>query len=404
MRREASGGLVGLMGKAATNIEGRLAIRLAVADGAVRWVEISSSRPLQTPRIFHGKTVTELLTTLPLLYSVCGTAQACAAVNACEQALGQAPDPVAATARQRLVGLETAKEHLWRILLDWPDLLGQSQDSAGVGELLQLVKGYRDASYPNGRPFLPGSRPAAEVDTAGMVKQLSRLLEMRVFAMPPEKWCELENESALADWAARGETPAAAMLEHLQRQGWSGLGSSDVTGLPALDGRVLQARLTSPDEERFIASPELEGACYETSPLTRVAPTPLLSSLRAEQGNGLLTRFVARLLELAMLPRQLGLAETPEADQVAGLPAGTGIAQVEAARGRLVHRVVLEDERVAAYQIVAPTEWNFHPRGALARGLQGLAVKSEAELRQQAVLLINAIDPCVGYDLQIENG
>jgi len=390
-----------LMGKSATNIEGRLTIRLAVADGAVQRVEIGSSRPLQTPRIFHGKTVSELLTTLPLLYSVCGTAQACAAVSACEQALGQTPDPVVADARQRLVGLETAKEHLWRVLLDWPALLEQSQDLAGVGELLQLVKGYRDASYPNGRPFLPGSRPDAEADTAGMVKQLSRLLEQRVFAMPPEKWCELEGESALTDWAAQGETPAAAMLDHLQRQGWNGLGASDVDGLPAMAETVLQAQLTSLDAERFIATPVLDGVCYETSPLTRVEPAPMLSLLQSEYGNGLLTRFAARLLELARIPRQL--TDTLEPVQVAELPAGTGIAQVEAARGRLVHRVVLADERVEAYQIVAPTEWNFHPRGALARGLQGLAVKSETELRQQAVLLINAIDPCVGYDLQIEN-
>ena len=390
------------MGKAAANIEGRLAIRLAVADGAVQQVEIGSSRPLQTPRIFHGKPVTELLTTLPLLYSVCGTAQACAAVTACEQAMGQSPDPVVTNARQRLVGLETAKEHLWRVLLDWPNLLEQPQDLAGVGELLQLVKGYRDASYPNGRPFLPGSRPAAEVDTAGMVKQLSRLLEQRVFAMPPEQWCELEDKAALLEWADRTQTPAAALLDHLRRQGWNGLGASDVAGLPAMAETVLQAQLTSSDAERFIAAPMLDGVCYETSPLTRIEPTPMLSSLQSEHGNGLLTRFAARLLELARIPRQL--EDTLEVVQVAELPTGTGIAQVEAARGRLVHRVVLVDERVEAYQIVAPTEWNFHPRGALARGLQGLAVKSEEALRQQTVLLINAIDPCVGYELQIENG
>ena len=81
---------------------------------------------------------------------------------------------------------------------------------------------------------------------------------------------------------------------------------------------------------------------------------------------------------------------------------GTGIAQVEAARGRLVHRVELDGDRVQRYQILAPTEWNFHPRGVLAQGVKGLAVSNKALLRRQTELLINAIDPCVGYELQID--
>lgn len=394
------------MGNVAGNIEGRLEICLTATAGAVERVAIRSSRPLQTPRIFLGKSVYDLLTTLPLLYSVCGTAQACASVSACEQALGQRPDPAAERARQQLVWLETAKEHLWRTLLDWPALLGRAQEAGGVGELMQLIKRYRDACYPNDRPFLPGSKPSAGVDSADMAGQLARLLEQWVFAMPPTRWSELGSEAELLVWAERKQTPAAAMLDYLQRQGWGRLGSSDITGLPMLSAGWLQERLNGPGVDAFVAQPQLNGVFHETSPLTRVSQTPLLSSLLKNHRNGLLTRFVARLLELASLPQQL-LRETGldagQADND-GLPQGTGIAQVEAARGRLAHRVVLEDDRIAGYQIVAPTEWNFHPHGALARGLQDLPAGSEAELRQQAVLLINAIDPCVGYKLQIDYG
>ena len=83
------------------------------------------------------------------------------------------------------------------------------------------------------------------------------------------------------------------------------------------------------------------------------------------------------------------------------MPAGTGIGQVEAARGHLVHRVVLDDGWVRRYQILAPTEWNFHPAGVVARGLGGLVDSDEPTLRRQAALLINAMDPCVGYDLRV---
>ncbi|MBI4725330.1 MAG: nickel-dependent hydrogenase large subunit, partial [Rhodomicrobium sp.] len=80
---------------------------------------------------------------------------------------------------------------------------------------------------------------------------------------------------------------------------------------------------------------------------------------------------------------------------------GTGIAQVEAARGRLIHAVVLEDGRVEQYRILAPTEWNFHPDGAAARGLQRLASSQRKDLDAVARLFVTAVDPCVGYDVRI---
>ena len=78
-----------------------------------------------------------------------------------------------------------------------------------------------------------------------------------------------------------------------------------------------------------------------------------------------------------------------------------GMTQVEAARGRLVHRVEVAAGRVSNYRILAPTEWNFHPKGVLACSLLDLEVDNESSLKQSADLLINAIDPCVGYQLRI---
>jgi Ni,Fe-hydrogenase I large subunit len=74
---------------------------------------------------------------------------------------------------------------------------------------------------------------------------------------------------------------------------------------------------------------------------------------------------------------------------------------VEAARGRLVHRVELEQNVVQRYQILAPTEWNFHPAGTAATLLKQLPANNEADLRQQAELVINSVDPCVRYKVVI---
>jgi Ni,Fe-hydrogenase I large subunit len=116
--------------------------------------------------------------------------------------------------------------------------------------------------------------------------------------------------------------------------------------------------------------------------------------------NGLSARLLARLAELAVLPAQL---RRPLANGIrsASPRDGVGLAAVETARGTLIHRVELDGEKVMRYRIVAPTEWNFHPRGAFPRGLAGMPARNEGELRQAAALLAHALDPCVAYETRI---
>jgi coenzyme F420-reducing hydrogenase alpha subunit len=83
--------------------------------------------------------------------------------------------------------------------------------------------------------------------------------------------------------------------------------------------------------------------------------------------------------------------------------ARVGIGFAEAARGLLVHRVSMLDGRVRRYQILAPTEWNFHPQGVVAEGLKAIARAgvTGAELERLARLYITAVDPCVDYQLSV---
>jgi coenzyme F420-reducing hydrogenase alpha subunit len=76
------------------------------------------------------------------------------------------------------------------------------------------------------------------------------------------------------------------------------------------------------------------------------------------------------------------------------------LAQVEAARGRLVHGVEIEDGIVRRYAILAPTEWNFHSDGGAALGLADIAGR-ERDAREIADLFVTTVDPCVGYELRV---
>jgi hypothetical protein len=54
---------------------------------------------------------------------------------------------------------------------------------------------------------------------------------------------------------------------------------------------------------------------------------------------------------------------------------------------------------VGGYVIVAPTEWNFHPQGAFVREITGYHASSVADTELAARRLALALDPCVAYEV-----
>ncbi|MGB5742027.1 MAG: nickel-dependent hydrogenase large subunit, partial [Sedimenticolaceae bacterium] len=160
---------------------------------------------------------------------------------------------------------------------------------------------------------------------------------------------------------------------------------------------ALRARIDSRDGDGFIARPTWDGRPRETGPAARHSGHPLITGLQDRYSRGLLLRLAARLLDMA--------------ETIAGLqgrlvdggpmPEVPGLCQLEAARGRLCHRVLLEGDRIERYRILAPTEWNFGPEGPAAQALAGITDRQAEMARTQAQLLIHAIDPCVGYDLEV---
>jgi hypothetical protein len=381
-------------------IEGSLAIRLSTAGGAVRSVAIRSSRPVMVADVFCGKRIEECREMLPLLFSVCATAQTCAGVRACEGALGLPMLPAVEQIRERLVRMETVREHLWRILLDWPAFVGGAADRESMAEAVALHREYRLALCPDQDPFQVGILRCSTGDSllGGILDRLDGLLQRAVFGMPKSRWLELTQEDALTAWAGKRATTAAALIDDLVKQGLRGIGGCLVDPLPMLEPLRLERAMR---DIAYLQQPQWSGSCRETSCLTRTRSN-LLERLQRVYGNGLLVRLVSRLSELAQLAGCLlpGHAEASVPSGAGPVAPPIGVGQVAAARGQLVHRVELDGERIASYRILAPTEWNFHPRGVVARALGGLQAVPR-QLERQARLLINAIDPCVGYDLSI---
>ncbi len=388
-------------------IEGRLQIDLYPQAGQGHAVSIRSTRPLQAARIFEGKSVPEVLMQLPLLFSICGVAQATAATRAFKQALGRRETGTTDRARALLVDMESAREHLWRILLDWPTLLNEAVDARRAAAIQPLLPALRQALFGQADAF--ALETPAQVDMSAVttvIERLEQLLAEQVFDGSADAWRAMTTKTALHDWAHSADSVAARLLRQVIVRDWQAVAACDVAPLPALPPARLNAQLATGDAETFIAAPRWETRPRETSALTRQADHGLTRALREHYGNGLLTRLTARLLALASIPGDMrrllaGLDDSPVDGTDGALAGGIGIGQVEAARGRLVHRVELADTRVRRYQILAPTEWNFHPEGVVAQGLARLPMADKETLREQAALLINAVDPCVGYALEL---
>ena len=149
--------------------------------------------------------------------------------------------------------------------------------------------------------------------------------------------------------------------------------------------------------------PEWLGAVAETGSLARWRSHPALTSALKLYGRNARTRFLALLMDLAQCASYIAAGADDEAVTIDAccVAPGVGVARVETARGTLLHRVRVEENRVAEYSIVAPTEWNFHPRGAFTSAMLGAPATDLVSLRHQAAGLALALDPCVPFQIEI---
>ena len=375
-------------------IEGRLRILLRE-----RGARIESSRPLAAARLFVGRPVQQVLHTLPLLFNVCGQAQAVAAIRAIESAAQQTAAQDVEQARDRLVALETLREHLWRVLLDWPTFVERQPQQAALANLMAVLQSLKNQIDPLKRLLThPGLQSCSGSPTRVQdgLEALRQQLEQHIFGCPLGQWLNASLDE-LHDWIAATDTDSARLLRLVCEQQWESLGRSGVAPMREIDDTFIAEQLDGHRADDFIAQPDFGGQALDTGPLSRLQDHPLLQAVEQAHGRGLLLRLLARLLEIALLADSL--------DQ-APLNGRTvqGLAAVEAARGRLWHRVQLDGDRTVDYRILAPTEWNFHANGCAVEALSSLDLADPQRALQQAKLLVHAIDPCVGYELEVEKG
>lgn len=370
-----------------------LAGALRVVPGAPLPQALQSSRRDWAPQLAMGRPAAALPGLMASVFNLCSHAHRLCAQLALGAAQPDAPGtPPPQQLAQRL-RTETAQEHIRRMGLDWPRLLGSGAPAT------QATQASLAHAALQSCPLLAAS-PLADPWPATLGWLQDSLLHM-----PATDW--------LAQWQAGG---GAWLLEWARTQpGWlaallrnasefdDAQPLNPATALrvhaQATDMQALSAALRT--QPGFAMRPQWQGACAHTgcwsrlrSPLASQPWTPwaLLGCRLAElvrlclpddgplQGTGVLS---------------LGAVRTGEHE---------GLAWVEMARGLLVHRVELDTAgptaTVQGCNVLAPTEWNFHAHGVVAAHVSRMRADAPAaDTGRRVNLLMAAFDPCVPFDV-----
>jgi len=286
-------------------------------------------------RLLRGKRPEEAAVLVPRLFSLCGAAQEAAI----RSAFGL---PVPATLTSR-IGAEILTEHVLRLCLVWPSVLGLAPD----------------------REAVTLARNALADDGA------ARALRRRLFAPLDGAPRDLTD---LAAYRSAADSAPARLLNEVMTQ-WDGhWGQAD---LP----EFVPARPVEWDRATQGGRP------VENSPAGR-ARSDLLAAIAERHGKGIVWRIAARLVEVERL-----LAGEPAGDPAKGA--------AEAARGTLLVRGEGDADGISAFERLSPTDFALAPGGLLETALATLPLEADAPTGRVARFIVETIDPCVATEIEV---
>jgi hypothetical protein len=341
--------------------------------------------------VARGRPAHEAPRLLASLFSLCGQAHELCARLAIRAAQHEKVEPEANDLRA--LQRETQREHIRRICLDWTTQLAPTPE---------IAKSMTDESH-GALHVCPALVDGVESSEAAAT---ARWLGRHVLGAEPSAWLAnwtRDRWDWLAHWSRTDSGWLARLL--LGCKPWADQpASGDIALRPHADRAALAEFARCLQNDVTLARyPLWRGDCAETGVWTRLHDADQPPCTTAWQRLGM------RVAELARLSLPDTTAQSNAAWLSIGalpLESGSGIAWVEMSRGLLIHQVQLEGgdalPRVTGYCVLAPTEWNFHPQGAVARALEAMSPAVVDDIRARVQVLMTAYDPCVRFELDID--
>ncbi|MBL8941212.1 MAG: nickel-dependent hydrogenase large subunit [Archangium sp.] len=365
--------------------EGRIDVTIELVDRRISGVSVASSRPLGVWKALEHRAVDEALTLAPLMSSICSTAHGVAGLRACEDALGVEIDGAEVAAREALVAAEVLQNHLWFWLLTAPELMGEPPRMTELRQVrAQLSEVLSAMGVKGGWVRLGGARRTP--DDARLERSLAML------------------DTALASLGVAAAAPP--FFEHLTRiTGPIGAVFRTVLNAPVAMAGVT-AVLDSSYDARAVAAALRAAPGFaarpgpmELGPLVTARQHPLVREATRCLGHGVGARLVARYVETCAAAESLHhFAQNLQAGGLRSVTPnarGQGFGVASTSRGPVLHAVEVEQGQIVAWRVVAPTEWTFHPEGAVREALLGLTAPDVHLAVLWARWVVATLDPCV---------
>jgi hypothetical protein len=397
------------------SIEGQIHIRLDPSSRDA--VDIHSSRPQQVVALLHGLEPQAVQQKVPMLYALCGKAQWLAATRALQAATDEQLRPEylhIGCQQQRSVVIEALQQYWWRVLIDLPQRLHLQPALSVFAPLRKTLTRL-------------ASEPADSDEIPYLLGKLDHAVKIELLGMPVARWLALGIEG-WDDWLNRYPVAFPSWLRQLRQlllQLPQIAPGEQRLADPLTDGQLQRLGAALGDQLDFGFNPSWHGRHPETGAWSYQQHNPWLQALEQRGESPVLLRMLARLLELLRLTDGLHQSFDPVfdrakdatvldsaspdqtaswIDQLSGavtLAPGVGLGWVKTARGLLLHRLQLDRGRIIDYRILAPTEWNFHPQGPLAKGLERWLAVPPQQLSDWVGLQVLSLDPCVQYQFEV---
>ena len=373
-------------------LAGQITVTAEYDGFQITQVSVHSTRPKLVSRILEGKSPEEVMTIVPLLYSLCSTAQTVACVTAIESNQGHQANSDVLRVRNFLLLAETVKELGLRLVQDWlPD---EKVISAPA-----LLKWYSQVQ----KKFSWSLQLQAQVEDSQRIERDIQFSVSELKALLQNLTAGNELSFKESVYAENRYHPVGNAVARLNQK-FEGIHlgeSAKPLELPEQGASTDYLKQKLCEDETFCSAPDILGDCAESSVWIRNRQQSMVTEAKALNMHPIALRFLALVLELKGMPQRLLYASKEKLINVLA----PGFVAVNIARGTLIHNITLEGDelahsRVASYKVIAPTEWNFHPQGSLVQMLQGVVV-SENLVKPLVEKLILAVDPCVAYQVEV---
>lgn len=384
--------------------------------------------------ILEGRNVLDALIIAPRVCGICGHSHLIAAVQMIENiyrnTLGELRISEKAKAiRQITLSCELIQNHIkWLYLVmlhESAKLMGEIPEtslnalyvSSQINQLCALFSG----QWPHSSYALPGGVTCdptyVEVMQAlKILDEVEQFVSQKVLGCPIEKFeLHLRNDSHRVL-----EGDFATLLRRLKEINLLESGKSHGRFLALGDQKTVmrEGHITSADVywvsedssnqllregKTFAKNALYKGEFYETGPLSRalLSKRQGITALYERYGDSAQTRLCARVEEMVMLISQVrALLKSLDLSQRSFIPpvpieniSGEGIGIVEAPRGSLIHRAIIEKGRIISYSIITPTQWNLGNGDVTNPGVAQRAMIG-AESIAKASLIFRTFDVC----------